>query len=56
MHLGLPQMIYLGIIALNLGITLSKNGEPTGFKYNFWITATSSILTLWILKAGGFFG
>lgn len=56
MHLGIPQMIYLGLIALNLGIALAKNGEPTGSKHSFWITAISSIITVWILKAGGFFG
>ena len=50
-----PQLVYLGLIFLSLGLTLGKHGEPQP-KYNFFSTLIGSILQLLILQAGGFFG
>ena len=55
MFLGVPQIIYLSLILLSLGIVISKHGEPQG-NYNFWSTLISAIIQIIILKVGGFFG
>jgi hypothetical protein len=55
MRLGTPQIIWLALIFLGLGIDLAKHGEPRS-NTNFWTTLISSIIAFLLLKAGGFFG
>ncbi len=50
-----PQIVFAGLMFINLGIALVKHGEPKEEKYNFFITLISVLLDFWILKAGGFF-
>lgn len=49
-----PQIIYLVLSGIGLGVTLAKSGEPSG-KYNFWTTLVSTIISLGLLLWGGFF-
>jgi len=50
----LPQIIYLILTCLGLGVVMSKHGEPQK-PYNIWYSLTSTVL-LWILLYwGGFF-
>lgn len=51
-----PQLVYLGMVFLSMGMALGKHGEPMTGKYNFFTTVISGILQILILKAGGFFG
>lgn len=51
-----PQLLYLGLIFLSLGLALGKHGEPQTGKHNFWAMSIGAIIQILILKAGGFFG
>lgn len=55
MKLGIPQMIYLVLTAMELGMYLVKHGERRNDKYNFFIALISQGIILWILYLGGFF-
>lgn len=49
-----PQIIYLIIIALSLGLNMSEHGTPRS-PTNFWNNLISTAIIFWILIAGGFF-
>lgn len=51
----LPQLIYLGLSLLGLGIAIEQHGKPKKGNENFWITFITWILTLGLLYWGGFF-
>lgn len=50
-----PQIIYLALMMMDIGISLAKHGEPKNQKYNAWITSVSVAITVALLKWGGFF-
>jgi hypothetical protein len=50
-----PQITFVTLIVLNLGITLEQHGKPKTGNQSFWISLTSAALTMWLLYAGGFF-
>lgn len=41
--------------AINLGITIAKNGEPKGGKYNFWAELISTFIMFMLLYWAGTF-
>ena len=49
-----PQLIFLGLLVLNIGISLAKHGDPQP-KYSFWSTFVSTLITVGLLYWGGFF-
>lgn len=49
------QITYLLLIAISLGMTFAKHGEPKTGKENGWITLITSGVVLFILYKGGFF-
>lgn len=49
-----PQIIYLILITLSLGMTMAKHGEPRE-NHNFWHSLIATVIGLWLLIAGGFF-
>lgn len=49
-----PQVTMIVLIAAGVGIEMVKHGEPQG-NHNFWTTAISSVITVSLLIAGGFF-
>lgn len=51
----IASIIILIIYAINLGITLAKNGEPKGGKYNFWAELISTFIMLSLLYCAGTF-
>lgn len=53
--MGIPQICYIVIITLGLGISLAKHGEPQG-DYNFFNTLIASFIQIGLLMLGGFFG
>lgn len=55
MKIGFPQLIWLILLALGLGINLAKHGEKRTDKYNFWSSLIGAIISFWIVYAGGFF-
>ena len=56
MTLGIPQIIMLAILFINLGIAVSRHGEVHEEKYNAGIYFISTCITLALLWWGGFFG
>lgn len=49
-----PQIIMIVIYALNLFSSLLNHGKEKG-KSNFWLSAVATIVSVSILKWGGFF-
>lgn len=56
MIIGWPQIVWICIVAMNLGMYLVKHGEEMSGKYNFFISLICQLISLWILYCGGFFG
>ncbi len=50
-----PQIVYAGMLFMDLGMSLVKHAEPREGKYNFFVTLLAALLQFLILKAGGFF-
>jgi len=55
MILKTPQIIWLAIALLSLGIELAKHGERKTDRHNFFLTLLATVLELVILSYGGFF-
>ena len=55
MHLGIPQMIYLFLTFLALGISMAKHGEIKTEKENFFTTLLVIILLNGLMYWGGFY-
>ena len=53
--MGVPQICYIVIITLGLGISLAKHGEPKEDKYNFFNALIGSAIQIGLLILGGFF-
>jgi len=50
-----PQIVYLLLMALGLGIAMERHGKPKADKYNFTIDLISTALSAALLWWGGFF-
>ena len=55
-NMGWPQIVWIVISGIGLGIALVKHGEPRQSNYNFWVTLMSLGIEVLILYKGGFFG
>lgn len=55
MYLGLPQIVYLALVVLSLGITAANHGRPREEKYNFFVTFIAAVVDISIVYWGGFF-
>jgi hypothetical protein len=51
-----PQITFVVMGALGIGIHLAKNGQPKIENYNGLLQIVLVIVELWILYCGGFFG
>ena len=49
-----PQITYIVLLAIVVGIDLAKDGEPRGGRHNFITTLISAAIVSWLLWAGGF--
>lgn len=54
-NLGLPQIIYLTLVFIGLGITIEQHGKPKEGINNFWVTFIAQAFTIYLLAWGGFF-
>lgn len=54
--MGIPQICYIVIITLGLGISLAKHGEPKEDNYNFFTALIGAAIQIGLLILGGFFG
>ncbi|UWG96827.1 hypothetical protein LPY66_18410 [Dehalobacter sp. DCM] len=53
-QMGTPQIIYIVLIALSLGINIAEHGKPRS-NNNAWYAVISAAITTGILIWGGFF-
>lgn len=53
--MGIWQVVWLVWIALALGISLSRHGEPKQGHESFWVALVSAVLEAFVLAKGGFF-
>lgn len=50
-----PQITWIVLVSLGLGMTLMKHGEPRTDKHSFWWALFGALATAWLLWSGGFF-
>ncbi len=50
-----PQLIYIALIFMSLGLELSKHGEEKKGKHNFWTKLIVMSGICFVLYMGGFF-
>ena len=55
MSLGAPQLIYLALAFMDIGVETVKHGEPKDGIHNFWATVMARTLMIGLLYWGGFF-
>ena len=53
--MGWPQITYLVLLGLSLGISMARHGSPRTDRHNFWIALIAESLLLGLLWVGGFF-
>lgn len=50
-----PQMIYIILAAMSLGINLVRHGQDKEGKESFWVHLIAATITFSLLYWGGFF-
>lgn len=55
MNFGFCQIVYISLLAMNLGISLVKHGEKKNEYYNFYTTLFATALNVALMYFGGFF-
>lgn len=53
--MGAPQLLFLVLTCLGVGISLAKHGEKKEGNYNFYTSLVSAVIYILILYWGGFF-
>ena len=53
--MGWPQIVYVGLIGLNIGAALVQHGKPRTGTHNVWAALTATAIIVPVLYAGGFF-
>jgi len=51
----IPQILYLILLGLGLGIALVEHGKEKTGKHNFWVSFSAAFIGVIILYYGGFF-
>ncbi|MFC0245790.1 hypothetical protein ACFOLL_12770 [Falsochrobactrum ovis] len=52
--MGWPQITMIVLLALGIGVSAAKHGDPRP-PYSIGVALISSAITVWLLIAGGFF-
>lgn len=55
MKLHIPQIIFLALICMSVGMHLAKNGEQRDGEYNFGLALICAAIEIGLLWWGGFF-
>ncbi|HIV77334.1 MAG TPA: hypothetical protein H9899_07400 [Candidatus Sphingomonas excrementigallinarum] len=53
--MGWPQITYLGLTFVGLGVALAKHGQPRTGKWNVGVNLTLTAIVNAVLYAGGFY-
>ena len=56
MNLHWPQIVWLALTLIGIGVQCAKHGKPREGKENVFITIISTIIVATLLYYGGFFG
>lgn len=56
MTIDWPQLLWLLFAGADMGIWVTRHGEPRRGEYNAYAAVLSTALVTWILWEGGFFG
>jgi hypothetical protein len=56
MTLHAPQLIYLALMLISLGIAMSRHGEPKSGNHNLLVDIIATALGFALVYWGGFFG
>lgn len=56
MIFGVPQVIYLALMGLSLGVEMTKHGQPKTGKHNFGVMLIALAIQIALMRWGGFFG
>lgn len=51
-----PQIIMIALLGMDVGIALSKHGQPRNANHSIFITLFSTAIFVGLLYWGGFFG
>lgn len=51
-----PQMIWISIVLISVGMEIAKHGEPKEGDHDAWSTIIAAVLLAALLYWGGFFG
>lgn len=51
----IPQLIYLALVLIGLGIAFEQHGKPKKGNHNTWISCISQTIIIIVLYYGGFF-
>lgn len=52
--MGAPQIVFIVLFAMDLGMALGLHGKPRESRYNFWTTAIADAIHIALLYWGGF--
>lgn len=53
--LGWPQLTYLALLFIGIGVDSAKHGQPRSTKHNVWVSLAATAIVLPLLYYGGFF-
>lgn len=56
MNFQAPQIIYICLLAMGIGISMSRHGDPKTGTHSVWSTIFATTIVVAILYWGGFFG
>ena len=54
--MGICQIIYTVLLAMNVGISLALSGQPKRGRYSFWTALVGAAIEAALLYYGGFYG
>lgn len=55
MNLGMPQLIYLGLTLIGIGVSMAQHGKPKTGKENVFVSLIANAVSFMLLYWGGFF-
>jgi hypothetical protein len=50
-----PQITYIVLVCMGLGLTLAMDGQPRTGRHNFILSLLAAAIGFWIIWSGGFF-
>ena len=53
--MGVPQILYIALLALGVGVSLARHGQPKTGNESVWITLIGVSIQVGLLLWGGFF-